>query len=118
MTAPALLVLPLRMGTGKVPIQQVIFGFLWENRWFRALILRLAQLREWLSMPSLQRGLQRAEQITVRHAFVPNTIQIIMQRFCLIQTDITLTPSTIQPLIKCDWPYTSIARRQTGSRCR
>ena len=88
------------MGTGKVPIQQVIFGFLWENRWFRALILRLAQLREWLSMPSLQRGLQRAEQITVRHAFVPNTIQIIMQRFCLIQTDITLRPSTIQPLIK------------------
>ena len=65
------------MGTGKVPIQQVIFGFLWENRWFRALIFRLAQLREWLSMPSLQRGLQRAEQITVRHAFVPNTIQIM-----------------------------------------
>ena len=28
--------------------------------------------------------------------------QIIMQRFCLIQTDITLRPSTIQPLIKCD----------------
>ena len=55
MTAPALLVLPLRMGTGKVPIQQVIFGFLWENRWFRALILRLAQLREWLSMDVVAR---------------------------------------------------------------